>query len=133
MVKQNSEIQNSPDPFELMINYFDKRFEGKEKKLQHPSSKNPKTEDIFKFKHKGNRIQFEFTQKILQMVENLSSVLNNDDISEANGLCGDLTVKLKRRNKLIKMSDRSVLGWDTVAEYEADPIAGDSDDGKKIS
>ena len=133
VVKQNSEIQNSPDPFELMINYFDKRFEGKEKKLQDPSSKNPKTEDIFKFKHKGNRIQFEFTQKILQMVENLSSVLNNDDISEANDLCGDLTVKLKRRNKLIKMSDRSVLGWDTVAEYDADPIASDSDDGKKIS
>ena len=40
VVKQNSEIQNSPDPYELMINYFDKRFEGKEKKLQHPSSKN---------------------------------------------------------------------------------------------
>ena len=26
--KQNSETQDSPDPFELMINYFDKRFEG---------------------------------------------------------------------------------------------------------
>ena len=58
--KQNSEIQDSPDPFELMINYFDKRFEGIEKKLQHPSNKNPKIEDTFKFKHKGNRIQFEF-------------------------------------------------------------------------
>ena len=121
--KQNSETQDSPDPFELMINYFDKRFEGIEKKLQHPSNKNPKIEDTFKFKHKGNRIQFEFEQKILQMVENLSSALNNDDISEANDLCGNLTVNLKRRNKLIKMADRSVLGWDTVAEYEADPIA----------
>ena len=30
------------------------------------------------------------------------------------------------------MADRSVLGWDTVAEYEADPIASDSDDRKKI-
>ena len=66
------------------------------------------------------------------MVENLSSALNNDDVSEANDLRGDLTVNLKRRNKLIKMADRSVLGWDTVAEYEADPIASDSDDGKKI-
>ena len=28
--KQNSEIQDSPDPFELIINYFDKQFEGKE-------------------------------------------------------------------------------------------------------
>ena len=30
------------------------------------------------------------------------------------------------------MADRSVLGWDAVAEYEADPIGSDSDDGKKI-
>ena len=129
--KQNSEIQDSPDHFELMINYFHKRFEGIEK-LQYPSNKNPKIEDTLKFKHKVNRIQFEFNQKILQMFENLSSALNNDDISEAKDHCDDLTAKLKRRNKLIKMADRSVLGWDTVAEYEADPIASDSDDGKEI-
>ena len=47
-------------------------------------------------------------------------------------LCDYLTAKLKRRNKLIKMADRSVLGWDTVTEYEDDPSASDSDDGKKI-
>ena len=58
--------------------------------------------------------------------------MNNEDTGEANDLCGDLTAKLKRRNKLIKMADRSVLGWDTVEEYEPDPIASDSDDGNKI-
>ena len=115
-----------------MMNYFDKRFEGIEKKLQQLSNQNAKIEDTFKIKHKGNRIQFGFNQQILQIVENLSSALNNDDTSKANDLCDDLTAKLKRRNKLIKMADRSVLGWDTVAEYEADPIASDSDDGKKI-
>ena len=57
--------------------------------------------------------------------------LSNDDPSEAKDLCDDLTAKLKRLNKLIKMADRSPLGWDTVAEYEADPIASDSDDEKK--
>ena len=114
------------------MNYVDKRFERIEKKLQHPSNKNFKIDDTFKFKHRGNRIQFEFNQQILKIVENLSSALNNDDISKANDLCGDLTTKLKRRNKLIKMADRSVLVWDTVAEYEADPITSDSDHGKKI-
>ena len=109
-----------------MMNYFDKRFEGIEKKLQKPSNKNAKIDGTFKFKHKGNRTQFEFNQQILQIVENLSSVLNYDDTSEANDLCDDLTTKLKLRNKLIKMADRSVLGWDTVAEYEVDPIASNS-------
>ena len=60
--KQNSEIQDSPDPFELMMNYFDKRFERIEKKLQQPSNRNTNIEDTFKFKHKGNSIQFEFNQ-----------------------------------------------------------------------
>ena len=114
--KQNSEIQDSHDPFELMINFFDKQFEGIEKKLQHPSNENSKIEETFKFKRKGNRMQFQFNQQILKIVENLLSALNNDDITEANDLCGDLTAKLKRQNKLIKMADRSVRGWDTVAE-----------------
>ena len=130
--KKNTESQDSPDPFELMMNYFDKCFEGIEKKLQQLSNKNVKIKDTFKFKHKGHRIQFEFNQPILQIVGNLSSVLNNDDTSEANDLCDDLTAKLKRRNKLIKMADRSVLGWETFAEYVADRIASNDDDGKKI-
>ena len=98
--KQNSENQDNMDPFELMMNYFDKHFEGIEKKLQQPN-KQAKMEDTFKFKQKGNRIQFEFNQQILQSVQNLSSALNNGYTSEANGLCDDLTAKLKRRNKLI--------------------------------
>ena len=115
-----------------MMNYFDKRFEGIEKKLQQPSNPNAKIENTSKIRHKGNRIQFGFNQQILQVVESLSSALNNDDTIEANNLCDDLTAKLKRRNKLIKMADRSVLCWDTVAEYKADPIASDSDDGKNV-
>ena len=94
--KQNPKIKSSPDPFELMMNYFDKPFEGTEKKLQQPLNKNVKMEDTFKLKYKGNRIQFKFNQKILQIVENLSSALNNDDTSEAKDLCDYLTEKLKR-------------------------------------
>ena len=82
-------------------------------------------EDIFKFKHERNRVQFEFNNQILQIVQNLLSALNNDNPSEANDLCDDLTAKLKRRDNLIKMADRSALGWDTVSEYEAHPVASD--------
>ena len=52
-------------------------------------------EGVFKFKHKGNRVQFEFNNQILQIVQNLSSALNNDDPSEANDLSEGLTAKLK--------------------------------------
>ena len=52
-------------------------------------------EDTFKFKHKGNKIQFEFNQWISQIIEDLYSELNNGDTSESNDLCDDLTAKLK--------------------------------------
>ena len=85
-----------------MINYFDKRFEGIEKKLQQPSNKNAKIKSTFKVTHKRNRVQFKFNEQILQIVQSMSSALNNDDASKANDLSDDLTAKLKRRNKLSK-------------------------------
>ena len=75
------------------MNYFNKCSEGIEKKLQQPSNKNVKREDTFIFKHKGNRIQFECNQQILQIVKNLSLALNNDETSEANDLQQSLNVE----------------------------------------
>ena len=61
--------------------------------------------------------------QILQSAQNLSSALNNDDASKAIDFCDDLTDKLKCRNKLVKMENRSDVDWKTVAKYETDPIA----------
>ena len=128
--RQNPEIQGSPDPFDLMMSYFDKCFAELEKKLKQSFNKNVKIEDTFKFRHEGNRVQYEVNEQILQIAQNLSSAFNNCDASEAKDLCGNLTTKLGRRNKLIKMADRSVVGWETVAVYETDQIARDSDEAK---
>ena len=66
----------------------------------------------------GNRVQFEFNEQMLQIVQNLSSVLSNHDPSEANNFCDGLTAKLRCRNKLINIADRSTFNWATDAEYE---------------
>ena len=41
-------------------------------------------------------------------------------------------MKLKKRNKLSKLADRSPAAWSIVQEYEQDPMASDSDDAQKI-
>ena len=40
--------------------------------------------------------------------------------------------KLQKRNKLIKMADRSKAGWKIVEEYLTDPVASDAEDDKWI-
>ena len=39
---------------------------------------------------------------------------------------------VEARQKLIRMADRSELGWRVVQHYMADPIADDADDDKRI-
>ena len=47
-------------------------------------------------------------------------------------LCDHFSTKLKQRVKLVKMTDRSVAGYDTAAEYETESIASNSEDRKRI-
>ena len=47
-------------------------------------------------------------------------------------MLSDVLDKLKKRNKLLVMADRSENGWDMVQEYLTDDLASDSDDAKKM-
>ena len=61
-----------------------------------------------------------------------SNSITTDNIISARTKIAEGIKLLNERQKLIKIADSSPLGWKVVAEYQANPIADDSEDEKKI-
>ena len=81
------------------------------------------------FRLESHRIQFEFNLDIQEGLERIASWVRQKDVD----LCKDLISKLKKRNKLIKVADKSLRGWTTVREYEEPSLCGsDSEDDRKL-
>ena len=119
------------DALSLMFSYFDKKFEGMQnnQKTEPPPTKKSEGHEI---QGKGNKQQFSFNSELSFEVEKCTFYLNKGDLDSVHSGLNSISSKIKKRNKLIKLADRSSVGWSIVEEYEADPIASDSDDSRKI-
>lgn len=95
------------------------------------------------FKRRGNEIQFSFNEQVAEKMETVDEELNKlgsvasssagaTALDKAKEAVKEGTELLQKRQKLIKLADRSEYGWDLVKEYESDELAADSDDEKKI-
>ncbi|XP_053375474.1 uncharacterized protein LOC123557092 isoform X1 [Mercenaria mercenaria] len=88
--------------------------------------------DVPKFKRKSNEEQFKLNAKVIQKIEGAHSAVESEDLSSAKEAIIQARDMLKHRQKLVLLADTSDLGWRLVSEYEANPIASDSDDEKRI-
>ena len=58
--------------------------------------------------------------------------VENDGAESAHSLLTSISDRLKVRNKLIRIADKSEAEWLTVEEYQNDAATSDSDDSRKI-
>ncbi|XP_033124891.1 uncharacterized protein LOC117123150 [Anneissia japonica] len=86
-----------------------------------------------KFRFISNQAQFEFNSELLDWVEKASDSLGKADAVDKVGAdLNEIKKLLHRRNKLIRIADKSEGGWSVVDEYLSDELASDSDDEKRI-
>ena len=59
--------------------------------------------------------------------------IDNSNVEYARETITEVIEKIKKRNKHIKIADGSDGGWETVVEYQSNPVASDSDGDTKMN
>ncbi|KAK3082636.1 hypothetical protein FSP39_001087 [Pinctada imbricata] len=125
--------------FDLFKVYLDKKLNSLKEDIADSSEvknelilKKLKADSSHKFKYTGNKMQFEFNQEIQSEIDRIERAADKKDFSTIKDVCVSLGKCLNKRNKCIKLADKSPGGWDTVKEYLSDELASDSEDEKRI-
>lgn len=132
--RANGEEISNADLLSLMKTYMSSQISGLERNFndttQNLARKVRKSEASFKFK--GNRVQYELNIDVLDNLEVVLDCIEKRRFAKASTLVQDSIEALKKRNKLIRIADKSEGGWKTVDEYLSDEVASDSEDEKRI-
>ena len=89
-------------------------------------------EKTTKFKQKGHEKQYEFNLDLKLQLEGVAHLITQQRTTKATAEVAEATEKLEKRNKLIRIADRSSYGWKTIAEYQSNHLAENPDDEKRI-
>ena len=123
---QSSELVD--EVFSLFKGYLETKLEA-QGKLFEVQSKIQRSASEFKFK--GNRKLFQVNAK-LESLFSARIKTSADDPSQVNTLVQEAQQIIRKRQKLIKIADRSKDGWLVVQEYESDDLASNSEYEKRL-
>ena len=145
-----AEVQNAlVDSQNVMMTEMRTLITGEMKKLQTHNQKlaesqMAKVEEAldgsYKFKRRGNEEQNKHNVKVIRKLQEANTALSSKDMAkEKIQKCREHIAEgidiVTHREKLVKLADssESAAGWRVVQEYQANPLAEDSEDEKRIS
>ncbi|CAH3106108.1 unnamed protein product [Pocillopora meandrina] len=117
--------------FSMFKDYLEKKLEVKTKQIEGCSRID---KEVVQLKYKGNQKQYELNAELDSIIE---SIETESERSEPNlplikKYSQEARELIRKRQKLIKIADRSKDGWQVLAEYESDELASDSEDEKRL-
>ena len=117
--------------FSLFKDYLQNQLETKTKEIEQKSKID---KEVVRLKYRGNQKQFELNAAIDSILESIESETQQSQPSNdrIRSLAKDARELLRKRQKLIKIADKSRDGWQVVAEYESDELASGSVDEKRL-
>ena len=80
-------------------------------------AKKLKEESKISFKFVGIKKQFCFNSGLAEKIHAASTALGNRKLEVVRGYLEELDSDIKKRNKLLRLTDKSAAGWDLVSEY----------------
>lgn len=84
----------------------------------------------FKFKYISNKNQCDFNESVSKDLSRIKSAVTAGHVPDALHLLDNSQQEIAARNKKVKIGDK--YGWDTVSEYEGNPLADDYDDERRL-
>ena len=126
---------NTNEAIENLKTYFDSTFDDIQQQFSKENeklTKRMKKDSKYKFRYKRNQIQFEFNESIYDKVDTVVKLTKNGSQNRASKLAKSIKEDIEKRNKFLKIANKSIAGWGTVEEYLSDDLASDSEDDRKI-
>ena len=84
------------------------------------------------FEHKGNERNYLSNLDLAERIEESISLFKENDTKTVSKNLKNCLEMIRKRNKLIRLADKSEAGWAIVKEYQTDELASDTDDDRKI-
>ena len=114
--------------FSMFKTYLESKLDEKTKQLE---SKSKLDKQVTQMKFKGNQKQFELNAQIDSVFDRIHSV-NDSKNKQVDDLVDEGKELIRKRQKLIRIADKSADGWKVVDEYVSDELASGSEDEKRL-